>query len=89
MYVGEKKKIKLKNVTGKVTWKTSSKLVSLSGKGASVTVKAKRAGKAVMSARKDGKTYTTGITVKKKQKKAKKKSAFRRMSDLIRKLLKG
>lgn len=89
MYVGEKRKIKLKNVTGKVTWKTSSKLVSLSGKGASVTVKAKRAGKAVMSARKDGKTYTAGITVKKKQKKAKKKSIIRRLSDLIRNLLKG
>ena len=89
MYVGEKRKIRLKNVSGKVTWKTSSKLVSLSGKGTSVTVKAKRAGKAVMSARKDGKIYTAGITVKKKQKKAKKKSIVRRLSDLIRKLLKG
>ena len=86
---GQKKKIKLKNVSGKVTWKTSSKVVSLSGKGASVTVKAKRAGKATISARKDGKTYTVGITVKKRKKKAKKKSAARRMSDLIRNMLKG
>lgn len=89
MYVGTKKKIKLKNVSGKVTWKTSSKIVSLSGKGASVTVKAKRAGKATISARKDGKTYTAGITVKKRKKKAKKKSAVRRMSDLIKNMLKG
>ena len=88
MYVGAKKKIKLKNVSGKVAWKTSSKIVSLSGKDASVTVKAKRAGKATISARKDGKTYTAGITVK-KRKKAKKKSAVRRASDLIRNILKG
>jgi hypothetical protein len=88
MYVGAKKKIKLKNVSGKVAWKTSSKIISLSGKGASVTVKAKRAGKATISARKDGKTYTAGITVK-KRKKAKKKNAVRRASDLIINMLKG
>lgn len=72
--VGGKKKITLKNASGKIVWKASSKVVTLSAKkGKAVTVKAKRAGKVTIKAKSGGKTYTAKITVKKK-KKAKRRS---------------
>lgn len=67
--IGRKKKITLKNASGKITWKASSKAVSLSSKkGKTVTVKAKRTGKVTIKAKSKGKTYTAKITVKKKAK---------------------
>lgn len=61
--VGQNLKLKLKNNKKKVTWKTSKKAVAtVSKKG---VVKAKKVGKAIISAKVGGKTYKCKVTVKK------------------------
>ena len=66
MYVGATYKIKLKNANSKVKWKTSKKsVVSISKKtGKSITLKAKKAGSAVITATFKGKKYKCKVTVK-------------------------
>lgn len=70
MYVGKTTTIKLKNA-GKVKWKTSKKsVVSISKKKKNkVWIKAKKAGKATITATYKKKTYKCRITVKKKKEK--------------------
>jgi len=61
--VGQNLTLKLKNNKKKVTWKTSKKAVAtVSKKG---VVKAKKVGKATITAKAGGKTYKCKITVKK------------------------
>lgn len=61
---GKKFKLKLTNAKGKVKWSSSKKKVAaVSSKG---VVKAKKAGKAVISAKVGGKKYKCTFTVKKK-----------------------
>lgn len=69
IYVGKTAVIKLKNA-GKVKWKTSKKsVVSISKKKKNkVWIKAKKAGKATITATYKKKTYKCRITVKKKKK---------------------
>ncbi|MBO5089206.1 MAG: hypothetical protein J6C01_11060 [Lachnospiraceae bacterium] len=69
MYVGNTYKIKLKNASSKVKWKTSKKsVVSISKKkGKSITLKAKKAGLAIITATYKKRTYKCKITVKKKK----------------------
>lgn len=68
MYVDDTYKIKLKNASSKVKWKTSKKsVVSISKKkGKSITLKAKKAGKTTIIAIYKGKKYKFKVTVKKK-----------------------
>ena len=68
MYVGDTYKIKLKNASAKVKWKTSKKsVVSISKKnGKSITIKAKKVGKATITATYKGKKYKCKVTVRKK-----------------------
>lgn len=68
MYVGNTYKIKLKNASSKVKWKTSKKsVVSISKKkGKTITLKAKKPGKATITATYKGKKYKCKVTVKKK-----------------------
>ena len=70
VYVGKTATIKLKNA-GKVKWKTSKKsVVSISkNKRNKVWIKAKKAGKATVTATYKKKTYKCRITVKKKKEK--------------------
>lgn len=64
MTVGETKTLKLKGTKEKVRWTTSGKkTASVSAKG---VVKAKKAGRAVITATAGQKTYTCTVTVKKK-----------------------
>ena len=60
--VGKKYKLKLKNVkkNAKIKWSTSNKKVATVSKG---TIKAKKAGKAVISAKYGKKKYTCKVTV--------------------------
>ena len=61
--VGQNLTLKLKNNKKKITWKTSKKAVAtVSKKG---VVKAKKVGKATITAKAGGKTYKCKITVKK------------------------
>lgn len=68
MYVGDTYKIKLKNASSKVKWKTSKKfVVSVSKKnGKTITLKAKKQGKATITATYKGRKYKCKVTVKKK-----------------------
>ncbi len=68
MYVGDRYKIKLKNASSKVKWKTSKKsVVSISKKkGKTITLKAKKPGKATITATYKGRKYKCKVTVKKK-----------------------
>lgn len=68
MYAGTTYKIKLKNANSKVKWKTSKKsVVSINKKkGKTITLKAKKAGSAVITATFKGKKYKCKVTVKKK-----------------------
>lgn len=68
MYVGDTCKIKLKNASSKVKWKTSKKSVVFISKkkGKTITIKAKKPGKATVTATYKGKKYKCKITVKKK-----------------------
>lgn len=68
MYVGATYKIKLKNASSKVKWKTSKKsVVSISKKkGKTIPIKAEKPGKATITATYEGKKYKCKITVKKK-----------------------
>ncbi len=59
---GDRKNLKLKNASGKITWKSSKKSVaSVNKKG---VVKAKKAGTAIITATYKKKEYTCRITVK-------------------------
>ncbi|MEE3468418.1 MAG: S41 family peptidase [Eubacterium sp.] len=61
--VGQKTTLKLKNATGKVTWKSSKKAVAtVSTKG---VVTGKKAGSAKITAKNNSKSYTCKVTVKK------------------------
>lgn len=69
---GEKKTVKLKNVKSKVKWKitTGKKLVSIQKKGKyknKIIIKAKKAGKAVITATYKKKVYKVKVTVTKKK----------------------
>ena len=68
MYVGDTYKIKLKNASSKVKWKTSKKsVVSISKKkGKSIILKAKKVGMTTITATYKGKKYKCKVTVKKK-----------------------
>ena len=68
MYVGDAYKIKLKNASSKVKWKTSKKsVVSISTKqGKSIIIKAKKSGKSTITATYRGKKFKCKVTVKKK-----------------------
>lgn len=68
MYVGDTYKIKLKNASSKVKWKTSKKsVVSISKKkGKTITLKTKKPGKATITATYKGRKYKCKVTVKKK-----------------------
>lgn len=62
--VGQKKKLKVKRVKGKIKWSSNRKRVAaVSAKG---VVTAKKAGKAVITARVRGKKYKCRVTVKTK-----------------------
>ncbi len=61
--VGQKKTLKVKNTTAKITWKSSKSAVAAVSKKGVVT--AKKAGTTVISAKvKGGKTYKCTVTVK-------------------------
>ena len=64
--VGKEYKIKLKNATSKVKWKTNKKsIISIARKnGNTITIKAKKPGKAVITSAYKGKKYKCRITVK-------------------------
>lgn len=66
LYVGKKAKLKVKGTKKKVTWKTSKKkVVTVSTKG---VLKAKKKGKATITAKVTGKKLKCKVTVKKKKK---------------------
>lgn len=70
MYVGKTATLTLKNA-GKVKWKTSKKyVVTVTKKKNKVIIKAKKAGKATITATYKKKTYKCRVTVKKNPKKA-------------------
>ncbi len=62
VYVGDTYQLTLKNAKGDITWKTSKKAVATVKDG---IVTAKKAGKATISAKYNGKTYKCKVTVKK------------------------
>ncbi|MBO4505252.1 MAG: cellulase family glycosylhydrolase [Lachnospiraceae bacterium] len=63
IYVGDTYQLTLKGAKGDITWKTSKKAVATVKDG---TVTAKKAGKATISAKYNGKTYKCKVTVKKR-----------------------
>lgn len=66
---GETKKLKLKNVSGKIKWKSSKKsVVSVTSNG---LVRAKKAGKATVTATYKKKQYKCAVTVKSSSKTSK------------------
>lgn len=66
LYVGGTGTIKVKKASGKVKWSSSKKkVVSISAKGAKCKLKAKKVGKATITAKCRGKKLTCKVTVKK------------------------
>lgn len=68
LYENNKKVVLLKNVkTGKVKWTSSNKkVVKITAKKGQCTLNAKKAGKAVVKAKYNGKTYKCNVVVKEK-----------------------
>lgn len=83
MKIGEKTKLKVKNCKKKVRWKSSKKKVAtVSSKG---VVKAKKAGKAKITARAGGRKYVCRVTVKAKSSKKGKSSYEEEVLKLVNK----
>ena len=74
LMIGEKKKLKWKDCFGEVTWKSSSKIISISKTG---IVKAKENGTAVVTMLVFGKKYQCNVTVKERTNKAENTYAIR------------